>query len=65
MNHINKWIYKIKAPCSECPYKMGIITTFVNPCPECKLNGYNKFAHFQKHFMVVDLIEEKTTIDFS
>ena len=21
--------------CEECPYKLGIIKTFVSPCPQC------------------------------
>lgn len=38
-----------KAPCPKCPYKLGIVKTLVNPCPQCKLNGYRSFEQFQKH----------------
>lgn len=48
MNNIRKWIYRMKPPCSKCPYEMGIIKTLVHPCPECKLNDYRKFEQFQK-----------------
>lgn len=35
-----------KPPCSKCPYKLGIIKATVNPCPQCKLNGYSAYKHF-------------------
>ncbi len=28
-------------PCAKCPYKLGMIKTFINPCPQCKENGYS------------------------
>lgn len=31
---------KMKAPCAVCPYKLGIIKTVVNPCPQCRIKGY-------------------------
>ena len=34
--------------CSKCPYKLGIIKTLINPCPECKLNGYQSYEWFRK-----------------
>lgn len=40
-------INKIKPPCSKCPYKLGQVKTFVNPCPECRQNNYNMFRQFQ------------------
>lgn len=40
--------HKINPPCLECPYKLGIIKTVVNPCPKCKLNGYWTFEQFRK-----------------
>lgn len=40
-------INKIKPPCSKCPYKLGQVKTFVNPCPECRQNNYNMFQQFQ------------------
>ena len=30
-------------PCSRCLYKRGIIKTLVNPCPQCRAEGYNMF----------------------
>ncbi len=42
-------LLKIKKPCSECPYKQGIVKTLVNPCPSCKENGYKTFEQFQKN----------------
>jgi len=35
-------------PCAECPYKLGLVHTVVNPCPRCKANGYQTFETFQK-----------------
>lgn len=43
---------KIKPPCSKCPYKLGLIETFVNPCPECKKNDFRVFQHFQNMLSV-------------
>lgn len=37
-----------KKPCSKCPYKLGEIRTVTNPCPQCKLNGYQMFEQFKK-----------------
>ncbi len=37
-----------KAPCAECPYKLGAVTTPINPCPQCKLNNYNAYERFLK-----------------
>ncbi len=45
---MQKWIYKVKPPCPKCPYKLGIIKTPVNPCPQCKLNGYQAFEQFRR-----------------
>jgi len=41
-------IYIIKPPCPKCPYKLGLVKTLVNPCPNCKMNGYKSFEWFQK-----------------
>ena len=41
-------IQKIIPPCSNCPYKLGIIKTLENPCPQCKLNNYQTYEVFQK-----------------
>ena len=31
------------APCDFCPYNLGLLHTFVNPCPRCMANGYAFF----------------------
>lgn len=43
---MKKLMYKFKPPCSKCPYKLGVVKTVVNPCPQCKLNGYQAFEQF-------------------
>lgn len=44
---INK-IRRVIPPCSKCPYKLGLIKTTVNPCPQCQLNNYEAFNEFKK-----------------
>ncbi|MBR3570507.1 MAG: hypothetical protein IKN96_06880 [Oscillibacter sp.] len=39
---------RLKAPCARCPYKLGLVRAVVNPCPQCKDNGYAMFEQFQK-----------------
>lgn len=39
---------KLIPPCSKCPYKLGQIKTLVNPCPQCKRNGYSSFGIFSE-----------------
>ena len=39
---------KPKNPCSKCLYHLGIIKTVINPCPNCKLNGYKTYEHFNE-----------------
>ena len=34
--------------CSRCLYKLGQVHTIVNPCPQCKENGYQMFERFQR-----------------
>lgn len=34
-------------PCQECPYKLGFLQTFTNPCPQCELEGYKMFEIFR------------------
>lgn len=41
-------ISRMGMPCPKCPYKLGLIKTVVNPCPQCKLNDYQTFEQFQK-----------------
>ena len=40
--------YKIVPPCSKCPYKLGLVHTPDNPCPQCRQNGYHTFERIQK-----------------
>ena len=40
---IKKLIYKMIPPCKKCPYKLGLVQTFVNPCPDCRDNGYSTY----------------------
>lgn len=35
-----------KKPCAKCPYKLGVVKTPVNPCPQCKHNGYADYERF-------------------
>ena len=35
-------------PCGKCPYKLGLIKTLVNPCIQCKANGYKLIDDFLK-----------------
>ena len=41
-------INRIKPPCPKCPYTLGLVETPVNPCPKCKLNGYQSYEWFLK-----------------
>jgi len=27
-------------PCATCPYHLGLIKTFVSPCPTCRAGGF-------------------------
>ena len=40
--------YRLKSPCSQCPYTLGLVHTLINPCPQCKEAGYQMFEQFQK-----------------
>lgn len=35
-----------KPPCPKCPYTLGQVHTFTNPCPECKENDYRMYERF-------------------
>jgi len=35
-----------KKPCDKCPYKLGAVETLVDPCPDCKQNGYKFYERF-------------------
>ncbi len=36
----------VMPPCSKCPYKLGLIHTVRNPCPQCKHNNYHTYKRF-------------------
>jgi hypothetical protein len=37
-----------RKPCPKCPYKLGLVETVANPCPQCELDGYSSYEWFQK-----------------
>ena len=41
---------RMKPPCDKCPYKLGLVHTVVNPCPQCKENNYKTYERFKKEF---------------
>ena len=41
-------ILQKKAPCGKCPYKLGLVETQTNPCPQCKQDGYSSYEWFLK-----------------
>lgn len=43
---LKELIYRIKPSCTKCPYTLGLVRTLVNPCPQCKLDGYQAYKHF-------------------
>ena len=45
-------IHHMNPPCAKCPYKLGLVQTLINPCPQCKENGYQTFERFQKGLSV-------------
>lgn len=45
---IKDLIQHMNLPCFKCPYKLGKVHTIVNPCPQCKENGYQMFERFQR-----------------
>ena len=55
---IKKMFDHIKPPCKKCPYKLGLIQTMVNPCPQCKLNGYQGHELFKKQLLGNEEVNE-------
>lgn len=45
---LRRSIQQFNPPCDKCPYKLGLVQTLINPCPQCKENGYAMFERFQK-----------------
>ena len=50
---LNDLLHQIKPPCDKCPYKLGLVQTLINPCPQCKENGYAMFEQFHKQCLVI------------
>ena len=48
MKEMKNQIRRVITPCNKCPYKIGIIKTVTNPCPQCKLNKYKRFKVLKK-----------------
>ena len=47
--NVKQLIHQIKPPCDKCPYKLGLVQTLINPCPQCKESGYQMFEQFTKN----------------
>ena len=47
-HNMKQLIHQIKPPCDKCPYKLGLVQTLTNPCPQCEENGYQTFERFQQ-----------------
>lgn len=45
---LGEFIQQFNPPCDKCPYKLGLVQTLINPCPQCKENNYQMFERFQK-----------------
>ena len=41
-------IQPMNQSCAKCPYKLGLVQALINPCPQCKENGYQMFDYFQQ-----------------
>ena len=41
-------LYRLKEPCAKCPYKLNLVHTTVNPCPQCRANEYQTFERFRE-----------------
>ena len=47
---LNDLFHQIKSPCDKCPYKLGLVHTVANPCPQCKENNYKTYERFKEEF---------------
>lgn len=59
MMNIRRLFDQIKQPCRKCPYRTGLIETPFNPCPQCKLNGYQIYGQIKKQTMRDNTIDER------
>ena len=48
---MNQLLHQIMPPCAKCPYKLGLVHAIVNPCPQCKENGYKMFTQFRNRMV--------------
>lgn len=55
---IKDFIHHFNLPCDECPYKLGLVQTLINPCPLCKENNYQMFERFRQDRTVNDRKEQ-------
>lgn len=35
-------------PCATCLYKLGMVKTLINPCPQCRAGGYKEFYQMRQ-----------------
>lgn len=56
---MKKIILKKNIPCNKCPYKLGLVHSVVNPCPQCKLENYQAYDFFQKQQAGANLKSKK------
>lgn len=40
-----------KPPCDRCPYRLGLVHTLANPCPQCRENHYGTFDWFRREWL--------------
>lgn len=59
MMNIRRLFDQIKQPCRECSYRTGLVETTFNPCPQCKLNGYQTYEQFKKQLMGNSTLDER------
>ena len=52
--NVKQLIHQIKPPCDKCPYKLGLVQTLINPCPQCKESGYQMFEQFTNNVSRMD-----------
>lgn len=45
---IKEFICRIKPPCPEYPYTLGLVHTLANPGPGCRENGYRTFGRSKR-----------------
>lgn len=45
---LKKLINRPKPPCVKCPYKLGVVSVTIYPCPQCERNGYDFYERLLK-----------------